>query len=160
MKFISLAILLSLSFCTAIFAQNSYSVKGIVADTANNSKLHNATISILNAKNSTLFKYTRASATGSFTINSMKKGNFILLLTYPDYADFVSNFTLDFVKKEIDFKQINMKTKARLLNEVIIKGQAAAIKIKGDTTEFNAGSYTIQPNDKVEDLLKKFPECR
>ncbi|MFI5451183.1 outer membrane beta-barrel protein [Pedobacter sp. UC225_61] len=157
MKFISLAILLSLSFCTAIFAQNSYSVKGIVADTANNSKLHNATISILNAKDSTLFKYTRASATGSFTINSMKKGNFILLLTYPDYADFVSNFTLDSVKKEIDFKQINMKTKARLLNEVIIKGQAAAIKIKGDTTEFNAGSYTIQPNDKVEDLLKKFP---
>ncbi|MGF1923888.1 MAG: outer membrane beta-barrel protein, partial [Bacteroidia bacterium] len=50
-----------------------------------------------------------------------------------------------------------MKLKATLLNEVIIKGQASAIKIKGDTTEFNAASYTIQPNDKVEDLLKKMP---
>jgi outer membrane receptor protein involved in Fe transport len=50
-----------------------------------------------------------------------------------------------------------MKLKATLLKEVIIKGQGAAIKIKGDTTEFNAALYTIQPNDKVEDLLKKLP---
>ncbi|TKC12366.1 TonB-dependent receptor [Pedobacter polaris] len=157
MKFISLATLLSLCFFSSLFAQNPYSIKGIVADTANNSKLHNATISILNSKDSTLYKFTRATPTGTFAINSMRKGNFILLLTYPDYADFVSTFTLDSTKSVVDFKQINMKLKATLLNEVIIKGQAAAIKIKGDTTEFNAGSYTIQPNDKVEDLLKKFP---
>jgi hypothetical protein len=50
-----------------------------------------------------------------------------------------------------------MKLKATLLKEVIIKGQGAAIKIKGDTTEFNAANYTIQPNDRVEDLLKKLP---
>ncbi|RZL49925.1 MAG: TonB-dependent receptor [Pedobacter sp.] len=157
MKTISLATLLSLCFFSSLFAQNPYSIKGIVADTANNSKLHNATISILNAKDSTLYKYTRATPNGTFGINSMRKGNFILLLTYPDYADYVSNFTLDSTKSTFDFRQVNMKLKATLLNEVIIKGQAAAIKIKGDTTEFNAGSYTIQPNDKVEDLLKKFP---
>ncbi|MFD0940008.1 outer membrane beta-barrel protein [Pedobacter boryungensis] len=157
MKSLSLALVLSLCFCTAIFAQNSYSVKGVIADTANNSKLHNATISILNAKDSILVKYSRASATGAFSITPLKKGNFLMMITYPEYADYVIPFSLDSAKREIDFKQINMKTKARLLNEVIIKGQAAAIKIKGDTTEFNAASYTIQPNDKVEDLLKKFP---
>lgn len=157
MKIISLATLLSLCFFSTLFAQNPYSVKGVVADTANNSKLHNATISILNAKDSTLVKFTRAAQNGSFEINSLRKGDFILLLTYPEYADFVSKFTLDSSKTSLDFKQVNMKTKARLLNEVIIKGQAAAIKIKGDTTEFNAGSFTIQPNDKVEDLLKKLP---
>lgn len=139
------------------FAQNPYSIKGVVADTANNSKLNHATISILHAKDSTLYKFTRANAAGAFSIEPMKKGNFIMLLTYPDYADYVSFFTLDSVKRNIDFKQINMKLKATLLKEVIIKGQGAAIKIKGDTTEFNAALYTIQPNDKVEDLLKKMP---
>ncbi|RZK58669.1 MAG: carboxypeptidase regulatory-like domain-containing protein [Pedobacter sp.] len=157
MKSISLAIVLSLCFSTMLFAQNPYSVKGVVADTASYAKLQNATISILNAKDSTLYKFTRAKADGSFAISPMRKGNFILLLTYPAYADYVSPFVLDSVNRSFDFKQINMKSKAKLLNEVIIKGQAAAIKIKGDTTEFNAGSYTIQPNDKVEDLLKKFP---
>lgn len=157
MKFLSLATLLSVCCFCSLFAQNPYAIKGIVADSANNSKLHLATISILNAKDSTLYKYTRASQTGAFSINAMKKGKFILLLTYREYADYVSMFTLDSVMPTFDFKEINMTTKATLIGEVMISSKRAAIKIKGDTTEFNAGSYTIQPNDKVEDLLKKFP---
>lgn len=157
MRKISLALMLLLCTYFSALAQNPYAIKGFVADTANNSKLHNASISILNAKDSTLFKFTRAALDGSFKISPMKKGNFILLLTYPDYADFVTNFSLDSTKTTFDFKQINLNSKAKILSEVIIKGKAAAIKIKGDTTEFNAASYTIQPNDKVEDLLKKLP---
>jgi hypothetical protein len=93
-----LTLLLLFIGCSVAFAQNPYSIKGIVADTANNSKLHNATISILNAKDSTLYKYSRANTAGTFSIEPMKKGNFILLLTYPDYADYVSFFTLDSIK--------------------------------------------------------------
>lgn len=157
MKLLRLAILIVMCYSSAAYAQNPFTIKGVVADTASNSKMHNATITILNAKDSTLYKFTRAAANGSFAIPNMKKGNFILLLTYPEYADYVNPFTLDSAKTSIDFKTINMKSKAKLLNEVIIRGQAAAIKIKGDTTEFNAASYSIQPNDKVEDLLKKMP---
>jgi hypothetical protein len=152
-----LTLLLLVCGCNVLFAQNPYHIKGVVADTANNSKLHNATISILNAKDSTLYRFTRTNNAGVFNIAPMRKGKFILLLTYPDYADYVSFFNLDSINTSLDFKQINMKLKATLLKEVLIKGQGAAIKIKGDTTEFNAASYTIQPNDKVEDLLKKLP---
>lgn len=155
MKKISLALLLCFC-CTYLSAQNLFQVKGIVADSTANSKLHNATISILNAKDSTLYKFTRANEDGAFNI-PMKAGNFIMLLTYPDYADYVYQFKLDEASPSFNFRIVNMRLKANLLNEVIIKGQAAAIKIKGDTTEFNAASYTIQPNDKVEDLLKKMP---
>ena len=156
MKRLSLAFILCLC-CTHLFAQNPFQVKGIVADSGANVKLRNATISILNAKDSTLYKFTRASESGAFDIQQMRAGNFILMLTYPEYADYVYYFQLDAVNPSLNLKTINMKLKTTLLNEVIIKGQAAAIKIKGDTTEFNAGSYTIQPNDKVEDLLKKLP---
>lgn len=150
-------LLLLLCFGTKTFAQNLSSVTGIVVDTAGNAKLHNATISILNAKDSTLYKFTRAGINGGFSIGPVKKGKYILLLTYPEYADYVYPFTIDSIKTSFDFNQINMKLKANLLKEVIIKGQGAAIKIKGDTTEFNAANYTIQPNDKIEDLLKKLP---
>src|SRR5258707_4082369 len=50
-----------------------------------------------------------------------------------------------------------MNLKSAMLKEVIIKGTAAQIKIKGDTTEFNAAAFTNQPNAKVEDLLKQLP---
>ncbi|HJY13029.1 MAG TPA: hypothetical protein VJ304_09605, partial [Flavobacterium sp.] len=56
-----------------------------------------------------------------------------------------------------DYGKINLTGMAKILADVIIKGERTAIKIKGDTTEFNASSYSIQPNDKVEDLLKKLP---
>ncbi len=152
--FLSLIILL---LFTVIAKAQSNSVKGFIIDLSSNAKLHNATVSVLNAKDSTLYKFTRAAQNGSFNFENIKKGDFILLVTYPEYADFVNKFSIDSVNNAIDFNAIDMKTKAKLLNEVIIKGQAAAIKIKGDTTEFNAAAYKIQPNDRVEDLLKKFP---
>ncbi|SFH29523.1 outer membrane beta-barrel protein [Pedobacter insulae] len=156
MKKLSLTFFLC-ALCICVFAQSPSYIKGIVADSAANTKLRNATISILNAKDSTLYKFTRAAENGAFEIQPMRSGNFILLLTYPEYADYVYHFKLDEGNLSFNFGTVNMKLKATLLNEVIIKGQAAAIKIKGDTTEFNAGSYTIQPNDKVEDLLRKLP---
>ncbi len=152
--------LLTFLFCFCffnVFAQNPYQIKGTIVDSTANLKLPNTVISILNAKDSTLFKFTRAAANGSFIIPNLKKGKFIILVTYPEYADFVDNFTLDSTKQTIDFKTIDMRLKATVLNEVIIKGQAASMKIKGDTTEFNAGSFKVQPNAKVEDLLKQLP---
>lgn len=156
MKKTLFALFLCLSY-TTLFAQHPYTIRGIVQDTLAGQKLRNATISVLNAKDSTLYTFTRATENGSFTISNMRPGNFILLLTYPEYVDYVYPFSLDEAKREMDFQHINMKLKSTLLNEVLIKGQTIAIKIKGDTTEFNAASYTIQPNDKVEDLLRKLP---
>lgn len=153
-------IIFTLIFCFAILflqAQNGYRIKGSVADTVANLKLQNTSIVVLNAKDSTLKKFTRAAEDGTFSISGLAKGKFILLVSYPNYADYVENFMLDSIHKEHDFKRISMLLKARLLAGVIIKGTRAAIKIKGDTTEFDAGSFKVQPNAKVEDLLKQLP---
>jgi hypothetical protein len=138
-------------------AQNTYSVKGSVADTTEKVKLVNTTVAVLNAKDSILRKFVWTGASGSFAIDKLAKGKYILLITYPGYADYVDNFSLDSVNTSHDFGSIDMILKSRLLAGVIIKGEVTAIKIKGDTTEFNARAYKIQPNDKVEDLLRQLP---
>jgi hypothetical protein len=120
-------------------------------------KLANTTVTVLNAKDSVLRAFTWAGDIGAFSSNKLGKGKFILLITYPGYADYVEDFTLDSVKHEHDFGVVNMILKSRLLADVIVKGEVTAIKIKGDTTEFNARAYKIQPNDKVEDLLRQLP---
>jgi len=153
---ILLVIFVCLSTISA-FAQNTYAIKGHIADSASNGKMLNTSVCILNAKDSTLYKFTRAAADGSFAINNLRKGKFLLLVTYPEYADYVESFQLDSVKKEMNFGRINMTLKSKLLAEVMIKGSKAQIKIKGDTTEFNASSFVVQPNAKVEDLLKQLP---
>ncbi len=140
-----------------LFAQNNYSINGAAADSVANVKLRNTSVVILNAKDSILIKFTRAVQNGSFNVGNLSKGKFILLVSYPGYADYVEHFSLDSVHSTHDFGAISMKLKARILQEVLIKGTAVAIKIKGDTTEFNAAAYKIQPNSKVEDLLKQLP---
>jgi len=157
MKFtVTLLFIVSL-FSIRLSAQSAYSIKGDIVDTTENAKLVNASISVLNAQDSTLVTFTRAVAGGAFTIGSLHKGKFILLVSYPTYADYIDKFSLDSVNTTHDFGKLNMLLKAKLLRDVIIRGTRAAMKIKGDTTEYNAGAFKIQPNAKVEDLLKQLP---
>ncbi|MDP9077313.1 MAG: TonB-dependent receptor family protein [Bacteroidota bacterium] len=157
MKFTILLLLSTLLFTFSASAQNPFSIKGAVVDTASNAKLVNTTISVLNAKDSTLVGFTRANSAGAFTLPNLKKGKLIMLVTYPGYADYVERFTLDSAKTTHDFGRLNMILKAKLLQDVIVKSSRAAMKIKGDTTEFDAKAFKVQPNAKVEDLLKQFP---
>ena len=143
--------------CSSLYAQNTHVVKGYVLDTAYTTKLVNASVSVLNAKDSTLVNFSRVGSSGAFQFSNLKQGQFILLVTYPSYADYVDRFVLDSSTNEKDFGKINLTLKAKLLQDVIIRGTAGAIKIKGDTTEFNAAAFTIEANSKVEDLLKQLP---
>jgi hypothetical protein len=158
MKFILYTIvsfLLLFSFSSK--AQNAFSIKGSVADTASASKLQNASVLILRAKDSIMVKFTRVNQEGNFAISNLPGGKYLLLVTYPEYADYSDSFSLDAANPSKNFGKINMLLKAKLLQDIVIKATPTAIKIKGDTTVFNASAYVVQPNAKVEDLIKQFP---
>jgi len=156
MKLFGLAAI-ALCLCTLpSVAQNVYNIKGATVDTALKINL-TSSITVMDAKDSILYKFTRAANDGSFSITGLPAGRFIMLVTYPDYVDFVERFTLGQANKEYDWGNIKMSPKARLLQEVIIKSEVIPIKINGDTTNFNPKAYVIQPNDKVEDLLRQLP---
>jgi hypothetical protein len=137
------------------FAQQA-KLKGTVNDTINKQNISNAVISLLNAKDSILYKFTRSNAKGGFQLQNISAGNYILLLTYPQYADYIDRLLIK-DSAETDLGNINIIPRSSLLKEVIIKQQIGAIKLKGDTTEFNADSFKVQPNATVEDLLKQLP---
>jgi len=126
-------------------------------DTTSKAALSDITVCILNARDSTLLQFAYTGENGTFDFQDLPAGKFLLLVSYPDYADYVEDFTLDQQHVARDFGNINMKSKSTLLQEVIIKGHRQAITLKGDTTEFDARAFVIQPNDKVEDLLRKLP---
>jgi len=158
MRYLSIiAVILFLLSSIPALAQSNYQIKGTVIDTAVNVGLTNASITVLNAADSILVKFNRSTKDGTFELTDLPKGAFILLVTYPDYADYVERFTLDSLNQSYDFGNLNLILKERLLSEVIITGGIAAIKLKGDTTEYDARAFVIQPNAKVEDLLKQLP---
>ncbi len=155
MKKTTILLCLLLTIATYGLAQHA-TIKGTISDTANKETLSNAAVSILRSKDSVLYKYTRSNAQGKFSLDKLPSGDFILLITYPKFADYVEKITLTDTSS-LNFDKIAVIQKAKLLEEVVIRQKIAAIKIKGDTTEFTADSFHVQPNATVEDLLKKLP---
>lgn len=146
------------AFLTApLFGQHRYTLKGSVIDTASNVKMVNVSVSVMSAKDSILADFGRTNTSGDFQLNRLKPGRNILMLTYPGYADYVEYIQIDSLQGVKNLGPLKMILKANLLAEVLVKAKAVAVKVKGDTTEFNAGSFEIQPNSRVEDLLKQFP---
>ncbi|MDR0794121.1 MAG: outer membrane beta-barrel protein, partial [Chitinophagaceae bacterium] len=140
---------------TTLYAQK-ISIKGTVTDTSSKQNLNYAVVALLQAKDSIMVKFTRTAPTGAFELKNIDTGNYILLITSPNYADYVDRLALQ-KNEDIDLHNISVITKAHLLQEVVVTQTVAAIKIKGDTTEFVADSFHVQPNATVEDLLKKLP---
>ncbi len=134
----------------------SASIKGAVTDSINKKDLQNTVVSLLQAKDSILYKFTRTNNKGAFELKNLKAGDYVLLVSYPEYADYVDKLTLDSTSS-IDLKTLFLTSRANLLKEVIVKSQVSAIKIKGDTTEYTADSFKVEANASVEDLLKKLP---
>ncbi len=130
----------------------TYAIKGILNDTTAGIFQTNAVVSLLYQKDSNLVKFTRSNGSGNFQMNGLPKGSYIILITYPEYADYVELFTLG-TSNVHDFKKIHLSKKATILQEIIIR--QTAIRIKGDTTEYKADSFRVKPNASVEDLLKE-----
>lgn len=152
--------LLLLIFITACIVQTSFAqkpaIKGVTTDTINKQNLANTAIALLRAKDSILVKYTRSDSKGGFELNNLKAGDYILLVTYPQYVDYAESLTLTDTSV-FNAGLIKLILKANLLKEVIVKQTIGSIRLKGDTTEMIADSFKVQPNATVEDLLKKMP---
>lgn len=151
MKYVAFVLLTLV--CFKVSAQGLV-LKGTVRDTVDKKFLKNASIVLLHAKDSVLYKTTRTQDDGQFDLSEVNKGNYILMIAYPQYADYLEKIELN---ESVDLEIIPLNTKVHLLKEVIIKNTVSAIRVKGDTTEFKADSFRVTPNADVQELLKKMP---
>ncbi len=138
-----------------LFAQHVL-LKGIVSDTSEQTPLYQSSIMILQSKDSFLISFRRADARGAFSFSRLPAGKLICKISYPGYADYVTELDLK-DSSETNLGKISMILKRQLLKEVVVHGNMAAIRVKGDTLEFKADSFKVQEGATVEELLKRLP---
>ncbi|MGK6352117.1 outer membrane beta-barrel protein [Parapedobacter sp. DT-150] len=157
MKRLLIALLMACSCGFVTKAQeNGYAIKGAVVDTASSMKLAKSSIVLVHAQDSMLYRFTRTDASGRFVLSGLDTGEYIIFATFPEYADYVQRVKVDSTVNEVDLGNLGLVLRSKLLEEVLVN-RRQAITIRGDTTEYDAASFTIQPNSKVEDLLKQLP---
>lgn len=149
-----LLIYMSIFFISAQVRGQSYAITGVLQDTGLHRPLYNGSVILLHAKDSFIVADTRADRNGRFTFKSITDtSTYLLHFSYPGYAGYW--YRVD--ASHPDIGTINLFKKERLLKEIIVKAKVASIRIIGDTTEYVADSFKVQPNANVEDLLRQLP---
>lgn len=153
---IYLFVLSACFFSISSSAQN-FVVKGILKDTLNDNKLQYGSLVLIRATDSVIATFTRSKEDGTFELKPKTEGKYILMASFPGFADYVETINLTKSKPVLNLGLVPMVTKTHLLQEFVLKQQIAAIKIKGDTTEYMADSFKVKEGATVEELLKKLP---
>jgi hypothetical protein len=155
-KLTAIGILCILFYLPGLAQQPSNTIKGTVSDTLNKQPLFRAVVSVIRAKDSMLVRFTRTDMKGHFELHNLPADKYVLLSSLGNYADYIDTLTIE-SSGVIDLGIVPLITKAHLLQEVVVKQTVSAIKLKGDTTEYKADSFKVQPNASVEELLKQLP---
>ena len=140
-------------------ASQELSLKGSVIKADSKEKLCNALVYMLYAKDSVVFAFTRTNSEGKFLIENIKSGKWVLIVSYPQYLEHIQELDFD-SNTRLDMPSIELASKAKMLEEIIVKGKLSTVKLIGDTTEYLTDRYKLPPNSTVEDLLRKLPGLR
>lgn len=154
MKKIVLSTILMTFISVIAFAQNG-SIKGVISDNADKTALPGATVSLLLQSDSTLVKSTTAAADGTFTLTNLPADSFIVTITTVGYQQYVSFVTLN--NNEKDYGTISMQKQGTDLSVVTIVAKVPPVTQKGDTAQYSASQYKVNPDATTEDLIKKMP---
>ena len=149
-----LSLLVILNLITALLFGQTGLVTGKVVDDVN-LPLTKASIILLRQKDSSLVKSTVSAADGSFRLEGLEKGDYILTIGALDHSPYFSFFSLNNDTKE--FNPVVMIRKSKNLQGVTVISKAPLATQRGDTTEYNANQFKVNPDASTEDLIKKMP---
>ncbi len=145
--------LLILFFIASQYTYAQRIITGVVVDASDKKAMSNASIVILN-QDSILQSFARTTEDGRFKLSNLKSGKYLLMITYPKFEVFSQE--LELFQTDLKLDSIKINSQANLLEEIIVT-QRIPIKLKGDTIEYDAGSFETEKNAKLEDLLRRLP---
>jgi hypothetical protein len=148
----TLLLIAFIGFFYCSFAQNA-SVKGIVTD--GNSALIGARVMLMNIPDTSIKKFSLTAENGSYSFTELKKGMYILRVSYLGYQNGMKRVNL--TDEPNSTVNINLKPKTDQIKEVTVSDKAIAAVQKGDTSTYNANAFKTNPDANAEDLLTKMP---
>jgi len=151
----ALATILMSTISVLGFAQTA-SIKGTVTDRNDGTPVAGATIYLLKQKDSSLVKNLVSNNTGVFEFTNLENDSLIVKINSINFQEYIS-----FVKlrdnASRDLGTIKMDKQGKDLAGITVVSQATPVIQKGDTSQFSASQYKVNPDATTEDLIKKMP---
>ena len=137
MKYFTLLISLFFLSIAANAQKGGFALKGQLTDSLQKQQVGDATVSLVNAKDSSLVGFTRTDSAGRFRFDHLKPGKYRLSASQVNFHPQWKNFE---VNGDVDLGPVVMKDRS-IMEEVTVKAQRPPVVVIGDTLEFNAEAF-------------------
>ncbi|MGG9972805.1 outer membrane beta-barrel protein [Ferruginibacter sp. SUN002] len=152
-KKISLFLLLN-CFVSLVFAQD-ITLTGKLIDNTDKTPVVGSSIRLKSNNDSGVVKTVITDSKGEFTFTGLNPTSYTLTTSNLNYENISQKIVLQASNKQPIV--IPVTRLAATLEAVTVVGKVAPVKQKGDTTEFTASQYKVNPDATAEDLIKKMP---
>lgn len=153
MKTILFSFLL-LAFTISLHAQPR-PVTGMVMQDGTNKPLIGANVLLISLPDSAVVTGAVTDRNGSFYLRNGRRGSFTVKITYIGHLTTFLDVTVK--DRGVDLGFITIPEDLVRMDPVEVTGQAPIAVLKGDTSEFHAEAYKIDPDATAEDLVRKMP---
>src|SRR5687767_5932158 len=116
------------------------SIKGKLMDTTAKQPISDATVSVLNAKDSSLSTFTVSNKTGVFEVKGLEEGDYQLIITHQGFETVKRSVAITAAQKNIDLGELKVPKEFKSLEGVTVVNDAPVI-IKNDTIQFRADAF-------------------
>ena len=138
-----------------VSAQTTGTIKGKLIDSLSKQSLKDASVTVLDARDSSMEVFGLAKADGTFSLSNITFGDMLLQVKFQGYEVISKKITFSKTNTTIDMGTIYLKQTANDLGNVTVT--ESVIRMKKDTMEITASAFKTKPNAVAEDLLKKIP---
>ncbi|MEO6232229.1 MAG: TonB-dependent receptor [Ferruginibacter sp.] len=142
-------------FAQAMMAQST-TLKGVVKDDIDKTPIVGATVVIYLQKDSSANEVnsTVTDAKGGFVLAGVPMDDYFIEITSIGYETIKKPFSANNITNLGTF---NFIKQGKELAGVTVVSQAPPVTQKGDTTQFSASQFIVNPDATTEDLIKKMP---
>lgn len=145
-------------FSLPAFAQRGgVDVTGTVIEEGNNEPIEQATVRLLNVKDSTMVGGVASSRNGNFTLKGIKAGSYLLHVSFVGFDPLYQPLRITGKTNPVNVGKLALSDGSIMLGEAVVIGKAPEVVVRNDTVEYNADSYKTTEGAVLEDLLKKMP---
>ncbi|MCY4001667.1 MAG: TonB-dependent receptor [Bacteroidetes bacterium] len=132
-----------------------YSVNGIITTSDNHTVLPNATVILLIHTDSSIVNFTTTDHDGVFSFSDVKPESYILQVTYVGMQAAYRSFIV--YGENVDLGTTYLLPRNKSLDEFVVTADRLPFVVRGDTIEYHAMAFVLEPMEVVEDLLHRMP---
>lgn len=144
-----------LFLCTAACLAQTYPVSGSVTDATDKTPLAGVVISAVSQTDSNIRIGTVTDEEGKFAFSLPASGIYRFTVTYIGYKSVDKELAV--TGSQDNSQHIQLQRERTTLGTVTVTERQVRGEQLGDTSQFNAGAYKVNPDATAEDLMKKMP---